>query len=104
MEVTNTPELEKLRSVRDQSQQIGAFIEWLNAKDYVIGRYLSEAELETADLDINGPNIVPIYGSIEKLLAEYFEIDLIKVEEERSKLLEQVQESHTKRKVNGNKQ
>lgn len=75
-------ELEKIKDVREKSQEIGAFLEWLfGTKDYHIGEYLSE-EGELVHVRIN----------MEELLAEYFEIDLVKAEKEREKILEDIRE------------
>lgn len=71
-----TPELEKLASVKDVSQQQGQFLEWLlGEKDLVIAQWDEEDWLH------------PIHVRIEVLLAEYHGIDLAKVEEEKSALL-----------------
>lgn len=98
----STPELDKMRAVQEQSQAIGSFIEWLSTKDYVIGRHLTMEEVDQLGLDPDETNIIPVYSSIEKILAEYFEIDLNKVEQERTKLLEQIQDANVKSKANGN--
>ena len=64
------PECEKLKAVVSQSQPIGAFLEWLE---------------EIHDVRLPG-------GSVNELLAEYFEIDLDKVEVERRALLDFIRE------------
>lgn len=40
--------------------------------------------------------LVPIRGGFEKLLARYFDIDLVKVEKERSALLDAIRKQSTK--------
>ena len=100
-------ELEKLEGVKDRSQEIGEFLEWLfDTKNYHIAKYLTDEEYESEDNvywvgelygkeqfkrhEIGKEQLMPIHIDIEKLLAEYFEIDLVKVEEERNKILRDV--------------
>lgn len=99
-----TTELEKLESVNERSQAIGEFLEWLlGTKNYHIAKYLTEEEYDSEDNvyyvnglyehkqfkrhEIGKEELMPIHIDIEKLLAEFFEIDLDKVEEERRKIL-----------------
>lgn len=71
-----TPELDKMLAVKDQSQTIGEFLDWLTeVKGYVLAEY-----------DEND-RLYPKYSSIETLLAEFFGIDLKKIEEERRAIL-----------------
>lgn len=97
-------ELEKMESVKNQSQTIGEFLDWVFEKGWHLSRYLSKEEYESDEnVDICEPifkglkpyrrhrlgegELISIPINIEKLLAEYFEIDLMKVEEERRELL-----------------
>lgn len=106
-------ELKKLEGVRDKSQEIGEFLEWLfDTKSCCIGKYLSDDEYESEDNiywvdglygkeqfkrhEIGKEELMPIHIDIEKLLAEFFEIDLVKVEEERSEILREFREQHEK--------
>ena len=61
------PECDKLLEVKGDSQVIGEFLEWYRAQGARTRR-----------------------GSIEQVLANYFEIDLRRVEQERSALLEAI--------------
>lgn len=71
------PTLDKMLRVKNQSQKIGEFLEWLSsAKHYHIARWSNEEE-----------QLVHVSESIETLLAEYFEIDLKQAERERRKIL-----------------
>ena len=75
-----TPELDKMRAVKDRSQAIGEFIEWLRSKkSYEIAFYPEGSDL-----------LFPVNTSIEKLLADFFEIDLNKVDAEKRALLKQL--------------
>ncbi len=81
LEYPPTPELDKMKEVKSKSQIIGEFLEWLQ-EDYTIGRYdLCSAEL----FEVSKP--------IEEWLAKYFQIDLQKVEEERSNILEWIRKT-----------
>ncbi len=77
-----TPELDKMRAVKDKSQAIGEFIDWLR-----------QDNCDICEMDDNG-HYLPIYQSIEKWLAEYFEIDLNKCEEERRAILDAIREQN----------
>ena len=101
----NCPECEKMAAVRDDSQKLGDFLEWLGSKDYRICAWqegISDADrIVDAFATLQGrgnPDIdnepergwTPINKDIEKILADYFSIDLKKVEEERRALLEEI--------------
>lgn len=69
-----TEELDKMIKIKDQSEPIGQFLEEMGEK----GIRLCDADGD------------PIPGSIQKILADYFEIDLQKVESERQAVLDYV--------------
>jgi len=70
------PECEKMSAVREESQAIGQFLDWLcGEKEYEICSYK------------DGDILTPIRFSIENLLAEFFDIDLKKVEKEKHAML-----------------
>lgn len=83
------PECEKLADVSEKSNLIGEFLEWLYSKDLVIagyehnGRGWEELVVVRRYQGTNG---------INKLLAEYYDIDLDKVEKERRALLSWLRE------------
>ena len=78
------PECDKVAAVRDESQAIGNFIEWLVEQDMGI---TEEREMEDEYGDMVVLNL-PIGVTVEKLLARYFDIDLQKVEAEKQKILD----------------
>lgn len=98
------PEHDKLRAISDKSQAIGEFIDWLiserepNTKivervilhDYhTTDRHLNplpEEEWERFEFETD----VPLRKSIQDLLAEYFEIDRNKLNEEKLKMFEEI--------------
>lgn len=76
-----TPECDKLLKVSEKSQSIGQFLDWLeNEKEFAI------CEHYETDGDY-----IPVSINIERLLAEYFGIDMEKVEKERRKILDSLQ-------------
>ena len=88
------PEHEKLRAISGESQVIGDFLEWFRSTKKV--RFLQAHEHSE---DCQGPQqcgfgdehpfdlgIVP--GSIADWLAEYFEIDQTKIDNEKRAMLE----------------
>lgn len=70
------PQHEKLNAVKDQSQTIGDFLEWLNEKDFVVAKF-----------DARNCMLYPEYLSMDRILAEYFEIDLNALESEKRAML-----------------
>lgn len=71
------PVHEKVLAVREQSQAIGEFLEWLGAeKGLHVAQWMTEHEMQPASY------------SAEKLLAEFFDIDLDKLEAEKRAILE----------------
>jgi hypothetical protein len=72
-------ELEKVKANQHLSQPIGAFLDWmLHSSPYIIA--------EDIDGELQATN-----KRLEEILAEYFEIDLKKVEAEKWAILESLQ-------------
>jgi len=71
------PEHEKMAGIRDQSQICGEFLEWLT----------TEGGFHLAQRSDSGPWTVPALYDIAQLLAEFFEIDLTKIEAEKRQML-----------------
>lgn len=109
-----TPELDKMHAVKDRSQAIGEFLEWLQQEKRlelaqwhshtedcqsfaIFGKEAAHPEeLEDGHYHRNqcGMSDQALYVfnySIEKILAEFFEIDLQKVDEEKRAILESLQ-------------
>lgn len=82
-----TPECDRLVAVSGESQRIGAFFAWLT--------HDRDPQIELCERADRGDQLWPVSRSIEQLLAEYFEIDLDKVEAERRMLLSAVRLDHT---------
>jgi hypothetical protein len=75
------PEHEKLMLIKNESQIIGEFLEWLRGTNLFIG-YADEGGLDM------------YYASNEEILAEYFKIDLYKLEQEKNQMLKQLKEKN----------
>lgn len=73
------PEHEKLDKVREKSQSIGEFLEWLDQRGIVSAKWSD-----------GGVTLIPQYNSIERMLAEYFGIDLKEIENEKRQILEDI--------------
>lgn len=76
-----TPELDKMKAVQEKSQVIGAFLDQLSSEGIHLARY-EEAERRGDD-----EVLLPLSQSIETTLANYFDIDLNRVEKERRVIL-----------------
>lgn len=72
------PEHAKLRVAKDESQKIGAFLDWaFNEKGW---RFIDD---EDEDPDES-------YGGIEGILAVYFEIDQKELSNEKDRMVEEL--------------
>jgi hypothetical protein len=86
------PECEKLKAVHEKSQTIGEFLEWLEGEK---GVTLAKGHEHDEDCDggpdnkcpIGTDSLYPLHYHTEQLLAEYFKIDLRKVEAEHREML-----------------
>lgn len=82
--MSDYPENEKMASVRDESQTIGGFLEWLLGERQLVLCEPREGRIDNF--------YMPVRYTIQDLLAEYFEIDLDKVDQERRQMLETLRE------------
>ena len=80
--MSDYPEHDKLQNVADKSQAVGDFLEWLG----------TEKEIRLMALGKTG-HYIPVYTSTEKLLSEFFEIDLVKLEAEKLTMIEVLRQS-----------
>jgi len=93
MEVVSTPELDKLKKIQENSQRIGEFLDWLlHEKHYVIAQWEKE-------IDLLQPAHYDSCGLIEGLLADYYKIDLKKVESEKQAILTAFQKANKEREA-----
>jgi hypothetical protein len=85
--MVETPELDKMTAVQPFSQKIGEFMEWLS----------TEKKLGLGSWDKRGYDLYqPERASIENLLAEFFDIDLNKVEKEKRAIIEDIGRQYNK--------
>lgn len=91
------PEHTKLKKLKTKSDICGAFIDWLrDEKGYVFAIRHKHTEICYSTIDsrmrvcetMEGNLEHPAYEGPEKLLAQFFEIDLEKLEQEKRALLE----------------
>lgn len=78
--MSKTTECDKLVAVRAESQAIGQFLDWLEEQGIFLA---SDQKVERRREKVT----LPVYEGKEQMLARYFEIDLVKVENERRALL-----------------
>ena len=86
------PECEKLSAVSEKSQELREFLEWMEQSCGII-------LAEECDEEYLGERLVTSWkyrgvSGKNKLLAEYFGIDLDKVEDERRALLDWIRSQH----------
>jgi hypothetical protein len=89
------PECEKLTSVSQFSQKIGEFLDWIaQTHGVVFSKYHTHSDEGCYDEEgnrtcgVRTDDLDRFFFDKEKLLAEFFEVDLEKVENERRALLE----------------
>lgn len=78
-----TPMLDYMLEIKDESQRLGQFLEWLRQK-YSVRK--PEFELEFV------PNNLPSNIVIEDVLAEYFQVDLQQADAEKWQILNSLRE------------
>lgn len=81
------PEHDKLMAVNDDSQAVGEFLDWLGTK----GLFLAEHKLFEGHSE---ETLVVTDRNTNALLAEYFGIDLEKIETEKRQMLYALQKAH----------
>ncbi len=82
MEKLKTPTLDEMVEIQEQSQLCGEFLDWFLRKYTVFDRK-QKRESPYANVMGNGD-----YINKEKLLAEFFDIDLDEAEREKDMLLQ----------------
>lgn len=90
------PEHEKLQDVKIKSQWLGEFLEWLkNEKSFGLYKFEDEVyDVPSGGRLRNGhgdPVLVPVHTSTQSILAEFLDIDLIKLEKEKDTMLAEMQ-------------
>lgn len=75
------PECEKLSEHHAQMEIIREFLEWASENGMEFGRWEPRLTGQVYD------NFSPVNQSVDQYLAQYFEIDMAKVDEERRAML-----------------
>lgn len=88
MEKSKTPTLDKMIKIQERSQLCGKFLDWFLHKYTVFDRK-QKRENPFANVMGNGD-----YINKEKLLAEFFDIDLDEAEKEKDMLFQMEQNKH----------
>ena len=92
------PECEKLQEVAPKTQVIMEFLEWLNSNKKMLLATYHEHTVECENEKLfpkygcgyNENELTQFMGDVQPLLAEFFKIDLKKVEEERQQILNEI--------------
>lgn len=79
------PEHDKMRAVLTESNTIGAFLE-------MTGYVLAEYDTYVNSMGVEQTSLVAVSKSIPQVLAEYFDIDLNKIETEKREMLRRLAE------------
>jgi hypothetical protein len=78
-----TPEHDKMMAVKDKSEIIGEFLDWMfDQKGFRVCEYEERCDA-----------YFPCSKSINTILASYFDIDLDLINEEKEKMLEEIRKS-----------
>ena len=80
----DTPTLDRMKEVLQESQDIGHFLDWLAEQDIWLARYVIYEDGVRADY------LLPIHESFSKLLHQYFDIDSGLEEEEKRTLIDEI--------------
>lgn len=75
------PESEKAYAVREQSQVVGEFIDWLQEQGYSICEYRDAGFIIGSHKEL-----MPTRKTIEQWLCEFFKIDQQKYEQEKEQM------------------
>jgi hypothetical protein len=87
--MSDYPEHDKMRAVKERSQSIGEFLEWLrHEKSIVLARWEKEEPVPGETWEDTAEALVSATDNVTTLLAEFFKIDLDKVSAEKDKMLE----------------
>jgi hypothetical protein len=90
------PECEKLLVISEKSQELGYFLEWLTNRYTLCQSRESVKEYipETDETFYTPEGYYPIRLPIQAILADYFNIDMNKVEEEKNQILKELRSKH----------
>ena len=84
MKQCKTPELDKMLAVKEKSQAIGEFLKWLSEQSIVLAEFDNVC---CEDCGYAAETLVYIGSNRGQILADYFDIDTNKCEQECQQLL-----------------
>ena len=91
-----TPELDKAMAVKDKCNAIDNFLDWLRHEKRIFlvqeVTYLTD-DLYDSDGKIDAKKVQSIYQP-QSLINEYYDLDAVKMEEERVALLDEVRKKN----------
>lgn len=88
------PEHEKLAAVAGESQVIGEFLD-SHDHPYVLAEWVRVYEDEQGNLrELAESRLIPAQKSIQQILADYFDINLQKIESEKRQMLSALAARH----------
>lgn len=92
-------EHERLALIKDKSQAIGEFLEWLRNEQVRFARHHEHDE--SCDFGCSDwlESHEYAYMPVENLLAKYFGIDLNKLEQEKRQMLADLRLAHAKKEI-----
>lgn len=84
------PEHEKLHAISDKSQAIGGFVDWLSQEKKIhLGQWGT-----CLDEFCQEDSLHPVHTDIQDLLAEFYDIDRDKLEDEKQTMLREIRKAH----------
>ncbi len=86
------PEHEKMKAINKMSQAIGEFLLNINIQKGYMLAYYPEPKEDDDRLDC----LVPVYETGNKILADYFNIDLDLIEKEKLQMLDELRKMNDK--------
>jgi hypothetical protein len=99
------PEHERLAEIAETSQSLGYLIELMEAKGYVLAKWEQRGQTYRRHCDDCGSDfsdmreetLAVARGGIQAVLADLFDIDLLKIDAEKDAMLQAIRAANTKR-------
>lgn len=85
------PEHDKLKEISEISQSIGEFLDFWNSKGLSLYEWVKVQDED--DEDRTDSKLLKCNKTIQQLLAEFYEIDLVKLEIEKVKMIEEIRQN-----------
>lgn len=89
-------EIDKLRAAKEEAAILSEFLDWLNQDaGFTLCKWRDFVSHSDEVGDYTAEGYYPIQKSYEQLLADYFEIDLQKLEQERQEILDNLRKEQS---------